>query len=152
MYDENYSLAFAAHHGGEGMVSKAGINPRSGDRSVTTRQFAAQVSAIQNRIRSKTKPVGNIPKSFTFAPGTLPNAEENAEIPAVPSGMDNILGATSEGQRDARWSGQIAMDVTFRDSRGNVVQKRNGLTVSEPRLSGTGGNRFTWNDDVTIPG
>lgn len=79
------------------------------------------------------------------------------DVPKTPPEMDRVVSSMSTPDPvNARWMGQVAMEVVFKDSRGNVVQKRQGLAVSEPRIPGSGGlnpntSRFTWNDSVTIP-
>lgn len=77
--------------------------------------------------------------------------------PRIPPDLERAVAATTSPQAiDARWQGQVSMDLTFRDARGNAVQRRHMLTVSEPRIPGSGGSdltggRFSWNDTVTVP-
>ena len=77
--------------------------------------------------------------------------------PKMPPDLDRAINTgTTPDSINARWQGQVSMDLTFRDARGNVVQRRNAMTVSEPRIAGSGGNgpgldRFSWNDSVTMP-
>lgn len=89
----------------------------------------------------------------------LPESDSDAlrYIPRIPPDLERAVAATTSPQAiDARWQGQVSMDLTFRDARGNAVQRRHMLTVSEPRIPGSGGSdltggRFSWNDTVTVP-
>jgi hypothetical protein len=89
----------------------------------------------------------------------VPNADSDPSryIPRIPPDLERAVAATTSPQAiDARWQGQVSMDLTFRDARGNAVQRRHMLTVSEPRIPGSGGSdltggRFSWNDTVTVP-
>lgn len=87
--------------------------------------------------------------------GILPDLQNIDQSP-MPPALNRALSGDSPERLNARWQGQVAMDVTFRDSRGNAVQRRQALAVSEPRLAGSGGSgadssRFSWNDTVTMP-
>lgn len=89
----------------------------------------------------------------------IPEADSDSlrYIPRIPPDLERAVAATTSPQAiDARWQGQVSMDLTFRDARGNAVQRRHMLTVSEPRIPGSGGSdltggRFSWNDTVTVP-
>lgn len=75
----------------------------------------------------------------------------------MPPALYGAIAPNNPGQpTDARWQGQVAMDVTFRTDRGAILQRRHALAVSEPRVAGSGGSgsdssRFSWNDSVTLP-
>lgn len=73
--------------------------------------------------------------------------------PAIPSALDRATTQRSTPeQASARWQGSFAMDVTFRDARGQLLQRRSVHATSEPRLPGTGdGGRRQWYDSVTMP-
>ncbi len=77
--------------------------------------------------------------------------------PKMPPALYGAIAPNSPNQpNDARWQGQVAMDVTFRTDRGAILQRRHSLAVSEPRVAGSGGSagdssRFSWNDSVTLP-
>lgn len=88
----------------------------------------------------------------------IPKVPTNYEAPKTPDEIDRVIRSMNTPEAiNARWQGQVAMEVVFRDTKGNVIQKRNGLAVSEPRIPGSGGSdadmsRFIWNDSVTMPG
>ncbi len=89
-----------------------------------------------------------------FPPESFPPTSQ-ALPPRMPWELDKAI-AEARKPVEAKWQGQVAMDVTFRDSRGNVVQRRQALAVSEPRIAGSGGSsadagRLAWSDTVTLP-
>lgn len=72
--------------------------------------------------------------------------------PKMPDELQRLVNTTmTPTPAQARWDGQIAMDVTFRNERGQIVKRTHSLAVGEPRMAGTNGNRFQWNDDVVMP-
>jgi len=117
-----------------------------GSRTPTSHFWRAPpptMSPIQSPIQDSGIPPG--PPTTMMAP------------PKMPPDLDRAINTgTTPDSINARWQGQVSMDLTFRDARGNVVQRRNAMTVSEPRIAGSGGNgpgldRFSWNDSVTMP-
>ena len=86
-----------------------------------------------------------------------PGPDLSQTPPKMPPALYGAIAPNSPNQpNDARWQGQVAMDVTFRTDRGAILQRRHALAVSEPRVAGSGGSagessRFSWNDSVTLP-
>lgn len=82
----------------------------------------------------------------------------NAETPKTPESEQRaVKEIEKQSAVDARWAGQLAMEVVLKNQRGDTLHRRSGLAVSEPQMAGSGGsnpynNRFVWNDEVIAPG
>ncbi len=97
------------------------------------------------------------PEGWTPDQGIPGGPDLGQASPKMPPALFAAIAPNSPNQpNDARWQGQVAMDLTIRTDRGAQVKRMRSLAVSEPRVAGSGGSagdssRFSWNDSVTLP-